>query len=89
MSNQGLPESAGNSGSVPESPWERSNRIFDAADKLDWLRKMKQESGCTREEAQAWAEAKMAEAEVECPSCGRLYRWSKSDPGTCPKCRHR
>jgi hypothetical protein len=26
---------------------------------------------------------------VECPGCGRLYRWSKSDPGVCPKCRHR
>ena len=52
--------------SVTGSPWQRVNRVMDVAEKLDWLVKMKMEApGCTREEAEAWAEARLAEAGID------------------------
>jgi len=51
---------------APESPWQRVNRVMAVAEKLDWLVKMKMEApGCTREEAEAWAEARLAEAGID------------------------
>ena len=46
--------------SVPETPWQRSLRSFQNADRLEELRLLKLESGCSPEEARAWAEDQMA-----------------------------